>query len=156
LARLLGPADPRDTVWVDVGCGTGLHFAAVRTRGYRIIGLDLSADQLRVAAACNPWRSCRLRHPRQVRRFRGHAVAGQPRHPTVVDGPSAQATHDHSHEFPAAASTDASEGVVRGMTVRRVVEAQSQELNTFSPTLAGRHEWISTRSPFPVQRSRRR
>jgi predicted TPR repeat methyltransferase len=45
LARLLGPADPDDPVCADIGCGTGLHFQAVRARGYTVIGIDLSADQ---------------------------------------------------------------------------------------------------------------
>ncbi|GAA4445831.1 hypothetical protein GCM10023170_025240 [Phytohabitans houttuyneae] len=49
LARLLGPADPGDPVCVDVGCGTGLHFAAVRACGYTVVGVDFSADQLRRA-----------------------------------------------------------------------------------------------------------
>jgi SAM-dependent methyltransferase len=53
LARLLGPADPAGSICVDIGCGTGLHFAAVEARGYTVIGADLSADQLRVAAARN-------------------------------------------------------------------------------------------------------
>jgi SAM-dependent methyltransferase len=50
VARLLGPADPDDPVCLDIGCGTGLHFAAVQAAGYRVIGADLSADQLRIAA----------------------------------------------------------------------------------------------------------
>ncbi|MFC5004069.1 class I SAM-dependent methyltransferase [Dactylosporangium cerinum] len=54
LARLLGPADPADPVCLDIGCGTGLHFAAVAAGGHTVIGVDLSADQLRVAAARNP------------------------------------------------------------------------------------------------------
>jgi len=54
LARLLGPADPDDPVCADIGCGTGLHFPAVRARGYTVIGIDLSADQLRIAASRNP------------------------------------------------------------------------------------------------------
>lgn len=54
LARLLGPADPDDPVCVDVGCGTGLHFRAVRQRGYTVVGIDLSADQLRLAASRGP------------------------------------------------------------------------------------------------------
>jgi SAM-dependent methyltransferase len=33
----------------DVGCGTGLHFAAVAARSYQVVGVDLSADQLRIA-----------------------------------------------------------------------------------------------------------
>jgi SAM-dependent methyltransferase len=54
LARLLGPADPIDPWCLDVGCGTGLHFSAVAECGYTVIGLDLSADQLRVAGSRNP------------------------------------------------------------------------------------------------------
>jgi SAM-dependent methyltransferase len=34
---------------VDVGCGTGLHTETVRGRGYDVIGVDFSADQLRLA-----------------------------------------------------------------------------------------------------------
>ncbi|GAA2374449.1 class I SAM-dependent methyltransferase [Dactylosporangium salmoneum] len=51
LAELLGPPAPDDPACLDVGCGTGLHFAAVRARGHRVVGVDLSADQLRLAAA---------------------------------------------------------------------------------------------------------
>jgi SAM-dependent methyltransferase len=47
-ARAAGFAEPRDVV-VDVGCGTGLHINALRARGLRPIGVDLSADQLRIA-----------------------------------------------------------------------------------------------------------
>lgn len=54
LAELLGPADPGDPVCLDIGCGTGLHFAAIAARGHTVVGADLSADQLRVAAARNP------------------------------------------------------------------------------------------------------
>ena len=53
LGRLLGLADQDGQVCLDVGCGTGLHFRAVQGRGYTVIGVDLSADQLRVAAARN-------------------------------------------------------------------------------------------------------
>jgi SAM-dependent methyltransferase len=53
LARLLGPADPDDPVCVDVGCGTGLHFAAVHARGHRVVGVDVSVDQLRIAGRRN-------------------------------------------------------------------------------------------------------
>ncbi|MFV2083982.1 class I SAM-dependent methyltransferase [Micromonospora sp. LOL_021] len=53
LARLLGPANPTGAICVDVGCGTGLHFATVDAHGYTIIGIDLSADQLRIAATRN-------------------------------------------------------------------------------------------------------
>jgi SAM-dependent methyltransferase len=54
LARLLGPADSHDPVCVDIGCGTGLHFQAVQARGYAVVGIDLSADQLRIARSRNP------------------------------------------------------------------------------------------------------
>ncbi|GAA4259334.1 class I SAM-dependent methyltransferase [Dactylosporangium darangshiense] len=54
LAELLGPPGEGDPTCLDIGCGTGLHFAAVRARGYDVIGADLSADQLRVAAGRNP------------------------------------------------------------------------------------------------------
>ena len=40
-------AAPRKAAWLDVGCGTGLHFRAVQDRGYTVIGADVSADQLR-------------------------------------------------------------------------------------------------------------
>ena len=53
LGRLLGEADPNDPVCVDIGCGTGLHFDAVRARGYDVVGVDLSADQLGIAATRN-------------------------------------------------------------------------------------------------------
>jgi ubiquinone/menaquinone biosynthesis C-methylase UbiE len=51
LGRLLGPADVDDPVCLDIGCGTGLHFEAVQARGYTVVGVDLSWDQLRVAAS---------------------------------------------------------------------------------------------------------
>ena len=53
LGRLLGSADRDGQVCLDVGCGTGLHFRAVQERGWAVIGVDLSADQLRVAATRN-------------------------------------------------------------------------------------------------------
>lgn len=34
---------------VDLGCGTGLHADVVRRRGYTVVGVDVSADQLRLA-----------------------------------------------------------------------------------------------------------
>lgn len=52
LARLLGPGD---ALCLDLGCGSGLHFAAVRELGYTVLGVDLSSDQLRIAATRNPW-----------------------------------------------------------------------------------------------------
>jgi SAM-dependent methyltransferase len=39
---------------VDVGCGTGLHAETVRRRGYRLVGVDFSADQLRLARSRMP------------------------------------------------------------------------------------------------------
>lgn len=53
LRDLLGPVATPGDVCADIGCGTGLHFAAVRGRGYQIIGFDLSGDQLRIAATRN-------------------------------------------------------------------------------------------------------
>ncbi len=53
LTRMLGPADPTDPVCLDIGCGTGLHFAAMRSSGYTVTGVDLSRDQLRIAATRN-------------------------------------------------------------------------------------------------------
>jgi ubiquinone/menaquinone biosynthesis C-methylase UbiE len=53
LARLLGPPDAGHTICLDIGCGTGLHFEAVRSAGYTVIGVDLSGDQLRLAKTRN-------------------------------------------------------------------------------------------------------
>jgi SAM-dependent methyltransferase len=50
LARLLGP--PAGDEWVlDVGCGGGLSGLALDAAGWRVRGVDISADQLRLAAA---------------------------------------------------------------------------------------------------------
>jgi SAM-dependent methyltransferase len=46
LAELLPPGPGTA---VDVGCGTGLHAAVLAARRFRVLGLDYSADQLRVA-----------------------------------------------------------------------------------------------------------
>jgi ubiquinone/menaquinone biosynthesis C-methylase UbiE len=47
IADLLGPGDG----WcLDLGCGTGLYAAALSRTGRTVVGLDRSADQLRVAA----------------------------------------------------------------------------------------------------------
>jgi ubiquinone/menaquinone biosynthesis C-methylase UbiE len=47
LATVLGRGDG----WcLDVGCGTGLHAAAIESTGRRVFGVDLSADQLAHAA----------------------------------------------------------------------------------------------------------
>lgn len=53
LAELIGAADPDDPICIDVGCGTGLHTAALRARGHTVIGVDLSADQLSIARSRN-------------------------------------------------------------------------------------------------------
>lgn len=47
LADLLGPGDG---VAVDIGCGTGQSAGVVRGLGYEPVGVDLSIDQLRIAA----------------------------------------------------------------------------------------------------------
>src|SRR5215813_982821 len=46
LAALLGPGDG---LCLDLGCGTGQYFDAIRGTGRTPIGLDVSADQLRLA-----------------------------------------------------------------------------------------------------------
>jgi SAM-dependent methyltransferase len=52
LAALLGPV----TGWcLDVGCGTGLSGLALARAGWRVGGLDLSADQLRLAKPRLGW-----------------------------------------------------------------------------------------------------
>lgn len=43
---LLGPGDG---LCLDLGCGTGLYFEALAGAGRTIVGLDRSADQLRIA-----------------------------------------------------------------------------------------------------------
>lgn len=46
IARLLG----RGSGWcLDVACGSGLHFAAIESTGRRVVGVDISNDQLRIA-----------------------------------------------------------------------------------------------------------
>jgi SAM-dependent methyltransferase len=51
VARLLGPGEG---VVLDVGAGTGLSADVLRQAGYRPVGLDLAADQLRIAAGRLP------------------------------------------------------------------------------------------------------
>jgi ubiquinone/menaquinone biosynthesis C-methylase UbiE len=50
LARLVGPGRG---LCVDLGCGTGVHLAVLGSLGWSVIGVDLSADQLRLAS--NRW-----------------------------------------------------------------------------------------------------
>lgn len=45
LASLLGPGDGN---CLDLVCGTGLYFDAIESTGRSVVGIDLSADQLRV------------------------------------------------------------------------------------------------------------
>lgn len=49
---LLGAAGPLRIL--DVPCGFGRHSAALHARGHRVTGLDLSADQLAIAAERHP------------------------------------------------------------------------------------------------------
>jgi SAM-dependent methyltransferase len=51
LLRLLGPGTGP---CLDLGCGTGLYFAAIRASGRIPVGLDRSADQLRLARSRDP------------------------------------------------------------------------------------------------------
>jgi SAM-dependent methyltransferase len=52
LVRLLGPV----TGWcLDVACGTGLGSRALASAGWRVGGVDLSADQLRLGAPRLAW-----------------------------------------------------------------------------------------------------
>jgi SAM-dependent methyltransferase len=44
--RLLGPGSGR---LLDVGCGTGAHSAALSELGWSVVGVDISADMLRLA-----------------------------------------------------------------------------------------------------------
>jgi SAM-dependent methyltransferase len=46
LLRLVGAGPSR---CLEVGCGTGAHLAALEGAGWSVVGLDASADQLRVA-----------------------------------------------------------------------------------------------------------
>lgn len=48
VASLLGPGD---ALCLNLGCGTGQHFAAITSTGRTPVGLELSADQLRIARA---------------------------------------------------------------------------------------------------------
>ena len=48
------PAARRGARALDAGCGTGAHVAMLAARGYRVHGLDLSAESLRLARARAP------------------------------------------------------------------------------------------------------
>jgi SAM-dependent methyltransferase len=48
-AELLDLLGPGDGPCLDLGCGTGLYFEAIRASGRTVVGLDRSADQLRIA-----------------------------------------------------------------------------------------------------------
>ena len=47
LCRLLGPGTGR---CVDLGCGTGRFLRVAADLGWEVTGVDISADQLRLAA----------------------------------------------------------------------------------------------------------
>jgi SAM-dependent methyltransferase len=64
--RLLGEGTG---LCLDVGCGTGAHAALVRELGWRLVGLDISGDQLRVATE-----SRRISHAVQARADRAPFV----------------------------------------------------------------------------------
>lgn len=51
VAELLGPGDGP---CLDLGCGTGLYLDAIRATGRTVVGLDRSADQLRLARRRDP------------------------------------------------------------------------------------------------------
>ncbi len=50
LARLLGSGAGK---CLDLGCGTGIAFPRLRQLGWTVVGIDISADQLRVARERN-------------------------------------------------------------------------------------------------------
>lgn len=51
LADLLGPGDG---LCLDLGCGTGQYLDVIRSNGRTVVGLDRSADQLRLARRRDP------------------------------------------------------------------------------------------------------
>ncbi|MFC5817252.1 class I SAM-dependent methyltransferase [Nonomuraea harbinensis] len=62
LAELLGPGDGP---CLDLGCGTGHYLGTIRATGRTVVGLDRSADQLRLA---------RRRDPAPLLQGDGHAL----------------------------------------------------------------------------------
>lgn len=48
-AELLALLGTGDGLCLDLGCGTGLYFGTIRDSGRSVVGLDRSADQLRIA-----------------------------------------------------------------------------------------------------------
>ena len=53
---------PGNGMALDIGCGTGLHTAALRERGYMPVGIDYSTDQLQYAATRLPAVRADARH----------------------------------------------------------------------------------------------
>ena len=47
---LLGDPGPDPGLCLDLGCGTGLYFDALAATGRTVVGIDRSADQLRIAS----------------------------------------------------------------------------------------------------------
>jgi ubiquinone/menaquinone biosynthesis C-methylase UbiE len=60
LAALLGPGTGP---CLDIGCGTGHYFPAIRSTGRTVVGLDISLDQLRIAKS----RECDVVHASAAR-----------------------------------------------------------------------------------------
>lgn len=46
VSRLLGGTSDTGGLCLDIGCGTGLHFAAIQAAGYLPLGIDISRDQI--------------------------------------------------------------------------------------------------------------
>src|SRR5690606_22673409 len=84
LADLLGPGDG---LCLDLGCGTGQYLDVIRSTGRTVVGLDRSADQLRLArrrdpAPPAPGRRPHAPVPRPSVRDR-HRALGLHRHPRL-------------------------------------------------------------------------
>lgn len=64
LLKLVG--DVREQAWLDVACGTGPYARALRLRGAgRVLGVDLSAEMLRVARAAEEQQSLGVEYLQQ-------------------------------------------------------------------------------------------